>query len=1127
MVARIAAVSSAANDGDVTVNRPLGTGDGETLVAIIWSDPGATSTDITAPSGWAISGAAGTSAGSIQGWVYTKTAAAEPVSQTWDLNNGTANAVHVLRVTGASGVEIVPSWGGSAAGSTTHVAPSISPATSSALLVCGVYAVTALNAATFTAPTGMTEATDQAPTDFTPGWAYSSIAHQQLATSGATGTKTFTSSVSSSGADGGSMTVSLAIQAATPTAFPAGLLPIRTELLLGSVWVDVTSFVRYSDGIQIRRGRSGEGRQTDPTAVGLTFDNRDGPFSPRNPTSQFYGLVKRNTRGRVSVTVPTTWLALAGVSGSSATAPDSAGLSITGDVDLRIDASLWSWRTIGTAGTHLIYKSETGQRSYKVFVGSTGLVTLFWSADGTNELSATSTLPVPLPMLGRKRVRVTLDVDNGAAGRTITYYTADPADGTLSTTTWTQWDSVTQAGTTSIADTTSSLTVFTNVEAKIYAAQVRDGIAGTVRAFPDFTTLNAGVSSFSDGTNTWTVNTNASVTDADTRASFEIPAWPRKRDQSGLDATVTVEGAGVTRRLGVGASPLNSTLRRGILSGQTDGLVEYWPCEDGDTATRLASAVGGPFMVMNGAAAALAAYDGFDCSEPLPTLAAATELRGAVRSHATTGEYAVRFLLAVPDAGTVDTQSLLECNFTGSAATWQIRYGTGGTLQVRVLAADGTALLTGAFVAFAVDGADQRVSLELTQDGADIDYVVRTYKVGADAGGSTSGTLAAATIGRITRVTGSPGGGTDGVSMGHFTVQTEIDSAYELVDEINAWVGETAGRRVERLCGEEGIGFRAVGDLDDTAAMGPQPPATLLDLLRECEEADGGVLFEPRDTFGLAYRSRSSMYSLPVSLELDHAQNQLSAPLDPVTDDQAAANDVSVSRKDGARGATATLETGPMSVADIGRYDTSVTLNVESDTTLDDHAGWRLHLGTVDEDRYPSIQVRLAHPEFSGDAALTADVRGIDLGDRLLVTNPPAGEPPEDVDQLAQGFTERLDQKTHDIAVNAAPARPWRVPVLDAGTAGGYRYASDTVTAEALDTTETGVDVTVSAGQPGWSVTDGSFGIMIGGERMTVTAVSGTTPTQTLTVTRSVNGVVKSHAAGVRVDLFEPSYWGL
>lgn len=947
-----------------------------------------------------------------------------------------------------------------------------------------------------------------------------------------TGSATATGVSESSGSATGALVGSATVTGLTVDPFPQGLLPVTVELLgveSADVWADVTPYVRYAEGIQIRRGRSGEGRQTDTTSVAMTFDNRDHRFTPRNPTGPYHGRLGRNTQGRVSVTVDAVWLALSGVSGSSVTAPDSAGLSITGDVDLRFDAWLWTWRPEG--GSNILLKSSAGQRSYRVIQNGNGTTSLYWSADGTTELSITSTLTVPLPMVGRKRVRVTFDVNNGAGGKTVTFYTADPDDGTLSTATWTQWDTVTESGTTSIADTTSSLTVFTNVEAKVFAAQVRDGIAGTVRAFPDFAAQAAGVSSFSDGTNTWTVGAGAALTDADVRAWFEVAAWPRKRDVSGSDETVPIEGAGIMRRLGAGASPLNSTLRRGILSASTSGVREYWPCEDGDTATRLASAVGGPAMVMNNAAAALAAFSGFDCSLPLPTLAAATELRGAVRNHPATGFSQVRCLLAIPDTGTVDGASLLEVNYTGSAATWQIRYGTGGTLTVRAFTDAGVSLLTDGPTGFGMDDTARWVSLELTQDGADIDWAVKVLDPGETVGLTASGTVAGQTFGRPTRVTGSPGGGTDGISMGHFVVQDEITSLFDLGAELAAHVGETATARVSRLCDEEGITFRQVGGLEESAAMGPQAARSLLDLLRECEEADGGVLFEPRDGFGLAYRSRASMCSLPVSLELDHAQNQLSAPLDPVPDDQALANDVTVSRTDGS---SARVEdtTGPLSTQappdGVGRYDTSVTLNVESDTTLDDHAGWRLHLGTVDEDRYPSIQVRLAHPEFSGDAALTADVRALDVGDRLLVTNPPAGEPPEDVDQLAQGFTERIDQKTHDIAVNTAPARPWRVLIYDDTTdAAGFRYSSDTVTAEALDTTETGVDVTVAAGQRPWAHNDGDYDIMIGGERMTVTGVSGAGLSQTFTVVRSVNGVVKSHSSGAKVELYAPFYWGL
>lgn len=955
------------------------------------------------------------------------------------------------------------------------------------------------------------------------------------ATSTATSARTATAGLTAVAAVSASTTASAtasASVAAAVQAFPEGLLPVTVELLgveTADVWADVTTYVRYQEGIQIRRGRSGEGRQTDTTSVQMTLDNRDHRFTPRNPSGPYYGRLGRNTQGRVSITVDDTWLALDGTGSSTASTPDSAGLSITGDIDIRIDAWLWSWKT-GATG-HLMLKGAAGNRSYRVFTDAAGTVSLVWSADGTNELTITSTQTVPVPLVGRKRVRVTLDVNNGAAGRTGTFYTADPDDGTLATTTWTQLgDAVTQSGTTSIFDGTAALTVFTNIPARYYALEVRDGIAGTVRANPDFTAQTAGAGSFSDGTNTWTIGAAADLVDADIRAWFEVPAWPRKRDISGNDEWVPVEGAGIMRRMGAGSSPLNSTLRRGILSTSTSGVQEYWPCEDGDTATRLASAVGGPAMVMNGTAANLAAFDGFDCSLPLPTLVATTELRGAVRTHPTTGFSQVRCLIAIPDTGTVNGASLLEVNYTGSAATWQVRYGTGGTLTIRAFDGSGTSLLTNGPSAFGMDDTARWISLELTQTGADIDWAVKVLDPGATVGTFVSGTVAGQTFGRPTRVTGSPGGGTEGVSMGHFVVQDEITSLFDLGDELAAWAGETAGRRVERLCGEEGLDFRVIADLDDTVAMGPQGARTLLDLLRECEEADGGILYEPRDTFGLAYRPRSSMYSLPASLTLDHAQHQLAAPLDPVPDDQTLTNDVTVSRTDGSS-ARAEDTTGPLSTQappdGVGRYDSSVTVNVQTDDVLDDQAGWRLHLGTVDEDRHPSIQVRLSHPEFSGDAALTADVRGLDLGDRFLVQNPPSGEPPEDVDQLAQGFGEKIDQKTHDIGVNTAPARPWRVPVLDAGTAGGYRYASDTVTAEALDDSETGVDVTVSAGQPGWSVADGSFDVMIGGERMTVTAVSGTAPTQTFTVTRSVNGVVKSHATGATVTLFEPSYWGL
>lgn len=57
-------------------------------------------------------------------------------------------------------------------------------------------------------------------------------------------------------------------------------------------------------------------------------------------------------------------------------------------------------------------------------VETTGSISLFWSANGTASLSASSTVPIPLADGKVGWVKATLDVDNGAAVRTVTFYTS-------------------------------------------------------------------------------------------------------------------------------------------------------------------------------------------------------------------------------------------------------------------------------------------------------------------------------------------------------------------------------------------------------------------------------------------------------------------------------------------------------------------------------------------------------------------------------------------------------------------------------------------------------------------------------------------------------------------------------
>lgn len=502
-------------------------------------------------------------------------------------------------------------------------------------------------------------------------------------------------------------------------------------------------------------------------------------------------------------------------------------------------------------------------------------------------------------------------------------------------------------------------------------------------------------------------------------------------------------------------------------------------------------------------------------------------MRGSVPAYTDTGETQIRFLMAVPAAGAEDGQVVLMFYTTGSVRRWEVFYGTGGTLGLRAFDEYGNSLFTTGGVAFAVNGEHLLVAVELTQNGADIDYALATLEPGAAVGLSTDNTLASQTVGRVGTVVVSPSGGIDGIAIGHVAVMSDVTNLFDLGSQLEAWAGESAGRRISRLCEEAGITFRHRGDLDDTVRMGAQRPASVISLIRECAVADAGILFEPRDALGIGYRTRASIYNQSATVALDYAGNELADSLDPMDDDQATRNDITVTREGGSS-ARVVLETGALSVLDppsgVGRYEFSETINVEYDLELFNQAGWRLHLGTVDEARYPRITLNMAHSSISGDATLTASIHDMEAGDRLTVDNPPSWMPPEDISQVVQGYAEELGNYEHTITINCAPESPYQVAVY-----GTERYGPhDTVTNEALDTTETGVDVTTPTG-PLWTTSPGgNFDIMIGGERMTVTAVGAAAGTvQTLTVTRSVNGVVKSHSSGATVYMFEPAIYAL
>ena len=880
----------------------------------------------------------------------------------------------------------------------------------------------------------------------------------------------------------------------------------KVELNLGGTWTDVSSYVRYSDRISITRGQHNEGSSSlDASTCSLTLNNSDGRFTPRNPTSPYYGLLGRNTPLRVSLPYGSSYLRVwPDDDASQATAPDVAGLDVIGDLDIRIEVDADHW---GEGDLAAKYEIDGDNRSWWFGTDADGAPRLIWSSDGTSGARIGAGPGVSLPSgPARRALRVTLDINNGNGGWTATFYTADTIAGP-----WTQLgDADTGSGTTSVFDSTAPIEVGSAVgitgdaiPGKYIAFELRNGIDGFSLASPDFSAQAPGTTSFTDAQgNTWTVGAGAAIDDRRYRFHGEVASWPPTRDISGKDATVSIKAAGISRRLKQGERTLQSPMTREFSNPARQNIKAYWPMEDDKEATQIAGGTPGtpPGRIIG--SPRLGDYDGWTASNPVPTMATGA-IVGTVPRYGSTGQISVRLFVYMPSGGVTTETSLLHLRTTGSAPTWEILLDADGNLRTRCFDFEGTSLLDD-WSAFSMNTRGFVILVfELSQDGSDVDWRTRVLdftntdtKDDPIFGVSRSGTVVGKTLGVAKTVTVGRDRGLTDVKVGHLAVADDLTAYNNSTGAIAAWNAERPVDRMIRLCNEEEVGFYPVADaaLTSTTTMGDQLDKGLLDLLQEAADTDGGILFEPRDSLGFAYRARTSMYNQPPMLTLSCADHELSEALQPVDDDQRTLNDVTVKRVAGSS-VRAEQTTGPMSTQPppegVGRYDTSVGLSLEHDGQLVDQAGWRLHLGTVDEARYPKVKIHLAHPAFATDADLTTAALAVDVGDRIVITDPSPDLPPDDISLLAIGYSEVLDQFEHVITFVCQPESPWRVWQLD--TAGFDRL--DTAGCElTADATSTDTELTVgTTSGPVWTTDPGDmpFDVMVAGERCTVTAVTG------------------------------------
>ncbi|MFC8199950.1 carbohydrate binding domain-containing protein [Streptomyces sp. NPDC057298] len=869
-------------------------------------------------------------------------------------------------------------------------------------------------------------------------------------------------------------------------AFPDQPLGLRGELWLGSRWENITRDLYTRDPITHTRGRPYRSAVADPASCSATIRNLDGTYTPRNPEGRFYGELGPYTPFRVSFPGgPVTYLEMTGVP-DAATTPDAPELDVAADLDVRWEGEA-DWYALGAQ--FLIGKWGTaGNRSYHLRVQD-GRLYLNTTSGGTAiDGGGWANLPDGVPR--RAAVRATIDADNGAGGFVLRLYWATSLAGP-----WVQFsDDLTASVPLTVFNGTAPLSLAPQqsdgaspgrtVTGRVYRAEVRSGIDGPLVAAPDFTAQPPGTRSFTDAAGrTWTLN-GAEVTDRVIRLETEVPEWPPKWSTSEQDAWTPITAAGVLRRLGQGAKALDSTLRRRIPAHKP---LAYWPMEEGPSATQAFSPIRG-VAPLTLTFADWARADTLPSSKALPVLASngsdLPTMNGKVPAPAgSLTSWHVQFVYRL-DAGPASERTFLRILSTGTVAEWYIQSSSSGS---RLLGRDddGNAIVnTPIATGGDLFGQWVRVRFRVTQNGGNVVWRIDWIDVGGDAGG-LEGSVPGK-VGRPLRVASPPDGYSpllDGMALGHISVWADSDTA-AYVRAIEAWSGETAGARMRRLCQEEGIPLSLVGDPAETAPMGAQRPAPLLDLLRECAAADGGIFGEAQEWRALEYRTRVNLYNQAPKLVLDYAAGQVAPPFEPVEDDSVR-NAWEVQREGGSSGG-AVLEEGRYSIQDpprgIGLIPDSKTLNLASDGQTQPRASWELHLSTWDEARYPSVTILLHKaPE------LIPYVHALRVGDKLRIEGLPKRFTGSGfVELLVDGWKESLHPRAWTITFNCSPAGPWTVGVVSDVPLSWVDTSGSQLAAPATDTAAT-VDVATMAGQT-WSEDpfDYPWDIRVGGEVMTV-----------------------------------------
>lgn len=606
------------------------------------------------------------------------------------------------------------------------------------------------------------------------------------------------------------------------------------------------------------------------------------------------------------------------------------------------------------------------------------------------------------------------------------------------------------------------------------------------------------------------------------------PVW----DETGDVQNVELECAGVMRRLLQGIDPQPSLMRRYFSNVHPTDIVAYWPLEENEGADSFApadwhySTLPTTMGILSGSPN-LEACDDFVASDPLPNLNGAqfeAELPG---QYATFGKYQLSFAVSVPSAGSDDLKPLviMKMDRDSSMSVIEVNYLAGGGSGIEVRARNSTGGTTYASsVGIITNGNPGLLCLQLEQTGPTTVGVNIFYRnVNGGVGGAVLASMTSTVLGTVRMITvGSPTFHKE-VGIGHVMLRmASFNAAADFANAVTGFKGEITYNRFARLCTENGIASSVAGATG--WFMGPQRPDGLMDLLREIETLERGLVYDGTVS-SLVLRGQDAFENQTASITLDMSSGHIAPPFEVTHDDQGRVN---VAEAKDVNGSTevVTQTQGNLKPSDVGTYSASESINrsPSSGLRVRDHAGWMVSLGTIEGYRYPSVTIDLrANPGFA------SAVLNMRPGNRIDITNLRSilpGHPPGTVKLTVQGVQHSIGTHSWVVTFNTTPFEPNHIftvanPTGDTSEFLGRVDTDASTTASAVSVGATSISV-ASSGVILWTTDsdDLPLTIDIGGIPIRVTAISGTTSPQTFTVNGS--DVIVAIPAGTKVQVWQP-----